>query len=553
MKTPNSKEIRQLIDTYLSLQWCRENIVCPLSNHTESLTGQERPGTTIAIGNFSYLATIGEFIKHRFESYGHECQFIELPESEISRYLDEASQHRIISQKEEGERFEFNDNKIIKAIQNADEENRINKNNFDFDDSDVETIDNLEAPDISVEMLGTKIQQAAAKILINCARSGVSNISLDPLEESYQVRIRRDGIMQNYVSMPRSAGIKLTACLKNMADMDIAERRVSQTGKIKRSFEGDIMEWRCFTASAKYGELLIMHFKDSSPNMLSLDLLVSNKKICNNLRSLINQSNGIIIFSGPTGSGKGTTCASALQELDTGELRILTAEDPIEYELGGSIQQFPVVRAKGDTFIDKLSTLIRLDPDVILLGELVDQETGIYLTELAQTGHLILTTMDAQNSSDAITDLIHMEVPRHKINTSIRAVLSQRLLRRVCPSCSMERIINDVESQFTELPAGTTVRFANALSVEEKQKRKEEGTLCEHCIGTGYQGRVATYELLKIDDNIREAIRSKKSRNEIESIAISNGMLTLKSYAIDLVKEHLTTISELEKLCDLEV
>ena len=232
------------------------------------------------------------------------------------------SQQRLISG-EDLEGFEFSDESILDALQDADGEESNGGFSFDFDDGD-EAIIEEEALDLSIEMMGTKIQQAAAKILISACRTGVSDIHVEPRQENYKVRVRRDGVMQNYVTMPRSAGIKLTACYKNMAKMDIAERRASQDGKIRRRFEGQIMEFRCATAPGKYGEKMVMRFLNSNADMLSLDTLISNEKVRQEFRSILNEANGIIIVSGPTGSGKSTTLASALREKDSGELNIVT-------------------------------------------------------------------------------------------------------------------------------------------------------------------------------------------------------------------------------------
>ena len=542
--------LRQLIDTHFSLQWCRENIVIPLGIETNQATGSQR--LTVAIGNFSYLATIGDFIKQRAAHAGLDCQFIEKPTHEIQALLDKASQERLVSGESNNlDGFEFSDDAILDALKGAEEDSSNQGFDFDFDDSDEQIIEE-QALDLSAEMMGTKIQQAAAKILINSARSGVSDIHVEPRQEEYKVRVRRDGVMQNYVSMPRSAGIKLTACLKNMAQMDIAERRASQDGKIRRRFEGQTMEFRCATAPGKFGEKMVMRFLNSNADMLSLDVLISNEKVRQDFRSIINEANGIIIVSGPTGSGKSTTLASALREKDSGELNIVTAEDPIEYDLGGNIQQFPVIRAKGQTFSNLLRTFLRQDPDVILIGETRDPETAESSMDAAETGHLVFTTLHANSASSSLTRLIDMEVPSYKLTASLRAVLAQRLLRKVCPECSAERPINEAESRFTGLPLGITVRFANALNAEEKQQRKQEGTLCTRCSGTGYQGRVGTYELMKINRNIREAIKQQKSTTEIEEVAQQDGMLTLKTYAVDLIAKQLTTISELKKIVNTD-
>ena len=312
------------------------------------------------------------------------------------------------------------------------------------------------------------------------------------------------------------------------------------------------MEFRCATAPGKFGEKMVMRFLNSNSKMLNLDTLISNETVRRDLRSIINEANGIIIVSGPTGSGKSTTLASALREKDTGELNIVTAEDPIEYDLGGNIQQFPVIKAKGQTFANLLRTFLRQDPDVILIGETRDPETAESSMDAAETGHLVFTTLHANSAASSLTRLMDMEVPPYKLNASLRGVLAQRLLRKVCPECSVERPISEAESRFTKLAVGTSVRIASALTAEEKQKRKQEGTLCTRCGGTGYQGRIGTYELLKVNRNIREAIKQEKSTHEIESIAEDNGMLTLKRYAVDLIAKQLTTISELQKICNTE-
>ena len=359
-----------------------------------------------------------------------------------------------------------------------------------------------------MEMMETKIQQAAAKIMINASRTGISDIHVEPRQENYTVRVLRDGVMQNYVIMPRSAGIKLTACYKNMAQMDIAERRASQDGKICRRFEGQTMEFCCATAPGKkYGEKMVMRILNSNSEMLSLDTLISNDKVRQDFRAILNEANGIIIVSGPTGSGKSTTLASALREKDGGELNIVTAEDPIEYDLGGNIQQFPVIRAKGQTFSQLLRTFLHQDPDVILIGETRDPETAESSMDAAETGHLVFTTLHANSAASSLTRLMDMEVPSYKFNASLRGVLAQRLLRRVCHECSVERPINDAESHFTGLQPGTPVRFATTLSADDQQKRKQEGSLCPQCNGTGYKGRIRTYELMTINSSIRESIK----------------------------------------------
>lgn len=545
MKTPNPRSVRELIDQYFSLQWCRENVVAPL--RIIQTPDTEDDCLLIAIGNYAYLGTIGDFIKKRLADAGSSSQFIEKPPEVIQRLIDEASEQKLIT--DESQSLQFNKESILDVLRDTDAADSANEYDYDFDDSD-EQIINEEMHDLENEILGTKIQQAAAKILINSARLGVSDIHIEPKQEEYKVRVRRDGVMQSYVSMPRTAGIKLTACLKNMAQMDIAERRASQDGKIRRTFEGSRMEFRCATVQGKYGEMLVMRFLNCDENMLNLDLLVTDHHCLETLRYFTNLFHGFIIFTGPTGSGKSTTIASALRELDSGEQKIVTAEDPIEYDLGGNIQQFPVLRAKGQTFVKLLRIFLRQDPDIILIGETRNPETAQSCLDAAETGHLVFTTMHQNSASDCITTLMEMEVPSYKINSGLRGVVAQRLVRKVCPKCSSERPINEVESDFTGLPVGTPVRFAAALNAEEKQQSREEGTLCSCCEGTGYRGRVAAYEVLPITPKIRSFISQKKTSMEIQDAAVDEGMITLRNYIVNLISNQMTTISELQKILD---
>tara|TARA_A100001035_G_scaffold252597_1_gene225196 strand:+ start:969 stop:2654 length:1686 start_codon:yes stop_codon:yes gene_type:complete len=539
---------RELIEKVFSLAYCREHVLVPLSAEINKSTNTEK--LTIAVADFSYLSSISEFIKKRTKEVGYECQFIEKKAVEIQFLLDQAAQERIINS--EGiETYDFSDDAIIDALKAANDDDSNDDYAFDFEDSEEEnTI--AETIDLSTEMLGSQIQRAAANILIKSTRNNVSDIHIEPRNDCYKIRVRRDGVMQNYVTFPSRAGIKLTACYKNMAGMDIAERRASQDGKIKRKFEGQVMEFRCSTAPAKYGEKIVMRILNSDTETLSLDKLISNQLIKNSFRRMITEANGIIIVCGPTGSGKSTTLASALREKDNGELNIVTAEEPIEYDLGGNIQQFPVIRAKGQTFPILLRTFLRQDPDVILIGETRDPETAESSMDAAETGHLVFTTLHANSAASSLTRLLDMNVPSYKLNASLRGVLAQRLIRKVCPSCSVEKTITDKEINFTGLPRGTQIRVATVLKGEEKQQRSSEGTLCTRCSGSGYQGRIGTYELLRVSAKIKQAIKKDASTQEIEDIAVSEGMLTLKTYAVNLIKEGLTTISELKKISNSE-
>ncbi len=542
MSQYTSSSVRSLVDKYFSLQWCRDNLVVPLS--VSPSLPPEPQTIKIAIANFQYLGAVGNTIKERIN--GLECEFVERSPEKINEILDLAAEEKLIS----GDNLaisEFSEDAVIAALQETNDGNQ-NEFSLDFDEFLEEEVED-DTSDLTDEMLGSKTQKAAGTVLIHACQTEVSDIHIEPKEDSYKIRVRRDGVLQKFLSMPTISGRQLIACLKNMANMDIAEKRASQDGKILRKFEGNRLEFRCSTAPGKHGEGMVLRILNSSTNMLNLDTLINVESVREQFRKAILANNGIIIVSGPTGSGKSTTLASALREKDNGELKIVTAEDPIEYDLGGDIVQHQVNRAKDQTFANFLKTFMRQDPDVILIGETRDPETAESSMDAAETGHLVFTTLHANTSSSSLTRLLDMEVPKYKINSSVRAVLAQRLLRRVCTSCSVERQITEDESRVFRLRPGTNIRQANVLSEEEKIKRKSEKTLCQKCNGIGYKGRVGTYELLLINKKIQDEISANRSDREIEESAVQeNGMLTLRSYAIELVKMGLTTLPELKKV-----
>ena len=541
--TPTS--VRKLVDKFFSLQWCRDNLVVPL--YEETSLPMSNSLIKIAIANYSYLGTIASPIKERLSQSGYKCEFVERSQEEIQEILDLASEERFIS----GESIaisQFDEDAVLEAIKETSD--NVNDNfSFEFDDDDDETFEE-DSLDLAIEMMESKIQKAAGMVLINSRKNDVSDIHIEPREEGYKIRVRKDGVMQKFMSLPRKPGIQLVACLKNMAQMDIAERRASQDGKILRKFEGNRLEFRCSTVPGKHGEKMVLRILNSDASALNLDTLIHIESVRKDFRKIMNATNGIVIVSGPTGSGKSTTLAAALKEKDTGDTNIVTAEDPIEYDMGGDINQVQVNRAKGQTFAMILRTFLRQDPDVILIGETRDPETAESSMDAAETGHLVFTTLHANSSTSSLTRLLDMEVPKYKLNASVRGVLAQRLLRKVCTGCAIKRPISDNEATEFNIKKNTPIMYCNSLSSEEKLKRKSENTLCQKCQGSGYKGRVGAYELLLIDRKIQNAISKGLTDREIENLAVNeNSMLTLTQYGVELVKDHLTTLSEVIRVC----
>ena len=541
--TPTS--VRKLVDKFFSLQWCRDNLVVPL--YEETSLPMSNSVIKIAIANYSYLGTIASPIKERLSQSGYKCEFVERSQEEIQEILDLASEERFIS----GESIaisQFDEDAVLEAIKETSD--NVNDNfSFEFDDDDDETFEE-DSLDLAIEMMESKIQKAAGMVLINSRKNDVSDIHIEPREEGYKIRVRKDGVMQKFMSLPRKPGIQLVACLKNMAKMDIAERRASQDGKILRKFEGNRLEFRCSTVPGKHGEKMVLRILNSDASALNLDTLIHIESVRKDFRKIMNATNGIVIVSGPTGSGKSTTLAAALKEKDTGDTNIVTAEDPIEYDMGGDINQVQVNRAKGQTFAMILRTFLRQDPDVILIGETRDPETAESSMDAAETGHLVFTTLHANSSTSSLTRLLDMEVPKYKLNASVRGVLAQRLLRKVCTGCAIKRPISDNEAIEFNIKKNTPIMYCNSLSGEEKLKRKSENTLCQKCQGSGYKGRVGAYELLLIDRKIQNAISKGLTDREIENLAVNeSSMLTLTQYGVELVKDHLTTLSEVIRVC----
>ena len=544
-----ASSVRKLVDKYFSLQWCRDNLVVPLYSET---TLPMKPGIIkIAVANYSYLGTIAEPIKQRLAQSDQKCEFIEKSQEEIQEILDLASEERFIS----GDTIEisqFDEDAVLEAIKETSE-NDDDSFAFEFDDDDQEIIEDDDDLDLALEMMESKIQKAAGMVLINSRKNNVSDIHIEPREDGYKIRVRKDGVMQKFMSMSKRPGIQLVACLKNMASMDIAERRASQDGKILRKFEGNRLEFRCSTVPGKHGEKMVLRILNSDSSTLNLDTLIHIESVRKNFRKIMNATNGIVIVSGPTGSGKSTTLAAALQEKDNGETNIVTAEDPIEYDLGGDINQVQINKAKGQTFAMLLRTFLRQDPDVILIGETRDPETAESSMDAAETGHLVFTTLHANSSCSSLTRLLDMDVPKYKLNASVRGVLAQRLLRKVCTGCAIKRPISAKDAVNFQIKQNTPIMFANSLSAEEKLSRKRENTLCTQCQGSGYKGRVGVYELLLLDRKIQNAISAGMTNREVEEIAVNeNSMLTLTQYGVELVKEHLTTLSEVIRVCKSE-
>ena len=359
-----------------------------------------------------------------------------------------------------------------------------------------------------------------------------------------QIRFRQDGVLHPLEQLPKSLIPAITSRLKIMADLDIAERRMPQDGRIRRKFKGRTIELRVSTLPGRWGEKVVMRLLDSSSAQLSLDSLITDAAALASVRALGSKPFGMILVTGPTGSGKSTTLYALLAERNEPGINISTVEDPIEYTLNG-ITQTQVNRDKGYNFSTALRAFMRQDPDVLLVGETRDGETAKTAIEAALTGHLVLTTLHCNDAPSAIARLQEMGVEPFMVSASLLGIVSQRLLRRICMQCRISYHPSEEELGHFGLLASqeeliTFYRANHSLNGNHPT--------CPACQGRGYKGRIGVYEVLRVNDTLATAIAQSASTDVIRKCALDEGMKTLLGYGLDLVREGYTTLEEVERM-----
>ena len=388
-------------------------------------------------------------------------------------------------------------------------------------------------------------------ILAKALSEKVSDIHVEPQEEFMRIRMRKDGVLQEYFRFPKQVVASITARFKIIANLDIAERRQAQDGRIRRVFEGRTVDFRVNSLPSRYGEKIVLRILDSSSTQLGLGLLISDQETLALVRETASSPFGLILVTGPTGSGKSTTLYSILAERNDPGINISTAEDPIEYALPG-ITQCQVIREKDLTFSNILRAFLRQDPDVMLVGETRDKETAKTALEAALTGHLVLTTLHTNDAAGAIARLAEMGVEPFMVSAALLGVLAQRLMRRVCDKCCIPYQPSAQELGRYGLSAsqemGLTVYKANTIPVEERKELADRDQLCVKCGGIGYKGRIGVYEFLKNTERLQTMITQGAPTEQIKEAAVEEGMKTLLAYSLQLVREGATTFEEVERV-----
>ena len=382
------------------------------------------------------------------------------------------------------------------------------------------------------------------RILLQAMSVNASDIHVEPQQKGLRLRYRQDGVLQQYVEpLPSRLIPAVTSRFKILADLDIAERRQAQDGRIRRRYRERVVDFRVNTLPSRFGEKVCLRLLDSSATQLGLDKLISNPVTLDLVRELGSKPFGMILVTGPTGSGKSTTLYSLLAERNDPGINISTVEDPIEYTLPG-ITQCQVNREKGFDFATALRAFMRQDPDVLLVGETRDLETAKTAIEAALTGHLVLSTLHANDAPSTIARLDEMGVEPFMVSAALIGIVSQRLMRRVCSSCRVPYTPDEQElGRF-----GLMASRESEVTFFKAHHHDGHGQACPQCKGSGYRGRVGVYEVLRMNEELSTAVSSGASTDVIRQLALESGMLTLLGYSLDLVRQGHTTLEEVGRM-----
>ncbi len=376
-------------------------------------------------------------------------------------------------------------------------------------------------------------------IITRAIQMRASDIHFEPYEEVFRVRYRIDGVLHDVESLPKRLQAAVVSRLKIMAKLNIAERRLPQDGRIMLRVKGKEIDFRVSTVPTIHGESIVLRILDKSSLVLDIDRLGFPSDVLESFKEIIKSPHGIILVTGPTGSGKTTTLYCALEKINSPEKKIITVEDPVEYQLKG-INQIQVKPMIGLTFANALRSIVRQDPDVILIGEIRDAETAEIAIHSALTGHLVLSTLHTNDAASAITRLIDMGMENYLLSSTIIGILAQRLVRVVCPHCKVP---------YTPDPAMLKEMKMKGEDLSEWRISEVKG--CENCSYTGYWGRTGIFEYLKVTDEIQRLILEKKD-SSIKEVARKQGMRTLREDGWLKVKEGITTLSEVLRVTQEE-
>lgn len=374
-------------------------------------------------------------------------------------------------------------------------------------------------------------------IMVQAVNEKASDIHIEPRESNISVRFRVDGILHTVQTLPKNILPSLVTRIKILAQMDIAEKRLPQDGRFNFKCNHDEVDLRVSTLPTVHGEKIVLRLLNKNASLRKIEQLGFDEYNLSRFKRLLRHSYGMILITGPAGSGKTTTLYSALSELNNNEKNIVTVEDPVEYLLPG-INQTQVNIKAGLTFANGLRSILRQDPDIIMVGEIRDTETAEIAVRAASTGHLVFSTLHTNDAAGAITRLVDMGVEPFLVASSVLGVVSQRLVRILCPHCKQKYSLppNDPAREFMCLPANEDIELYRAVG-------------CSACNNLGYSGRTSIQEVMAVDTELKKMTKNKCSSSEIKVQAIKNGMITLKESGISKVLQGITTVEEVMRAC----
>ncbi len=419
----------------------------------------------------------------------------------------------------------------------AQEENTVDEIIAGIEEDDVEVVQSKDEEMDLEKMAGeSPVIRFVNYLIFNAVKEGASDIHIEPMEKKLQIRYRIDGVMFETMSPPNHMKAAIVSRIKIMANLDISERRLPQDGRIRAMVHGRKLDLRVSTLPMVQGEKVVMRILDTRSIQVDLEDLGMDENTLLMWKHQISQPHGIVLVTGPTGSGKTTTLYASLGKMDRSKLNISTAEDPVEYHLNG-INQTQVHDKIGMTFAAALRALLRQDPDVIMVGEIRDTETAKIAIQASLTGHLVLSTLHTNDAPSSVTRLINIGVEPYLIGSAVNATLAQRLVRRICDNCKT-----------MVQPSSEVVDHLAMHGYNLTEVAKGEG--CDKCRNTGYAGRLGLYELLVLDDNLRDKIAGNPNVTEFRRMCVERGMVTLREDGFKKVAAGQTTVDEVLRVTE---
>lgn len=438
-------------------------------------------------------------------STGFEIETFISPKATIQRYIQ----------------IHYSSEQVFLAAEALAEEQRILKS----------TVDLASVEDSMEDIKNSPIVKMVDYLFKNAIEMRASDIHIEPFETKVRIRYRIDGVLQTMNELQAESLAALVTRIKIMADLNIAEKRAPQDGRIITKVNQQDIDLRVSILPVVYGEKVVIRILNRQNLKKNKEDLGMSDQNLEKLERLMRAPHGIVLVTGPTGSGKSTTLYTILSQLNDSETNIVTIEDPVEFMVDG-LNQVNVNPKANVTFASGLRSILRQDPDVVMIGEIRDEETAQIAVRAAITGHLVLSTLHTNDAPSTVFRLQDMGVAAYLLNSSIRGIIAQRLVRKICPQCKIERVASNYEKELLQIP-------------KEQVTTVYEGEGCGNCNNIGYFSRLGVYEVLEFHESIREAISQKKSPDQLQSLAVENGMSTLADECRRLVLEGQTTVEEL--------